>query len=123
MLVSCKKEEPQLDPRKAILGKWEATHLGNGNDLIPIENPIAYQQYLPDSVLLTYNYEEETFSYEKYWLTDSLLITSFVFIDNIDKDTVVFKFPYKYDFITPSKLKLEFQYLAIFRTSIYKRLN
>ena len=51
--VSCNKEDIDIDPRKAILGKWEITHIGNGDSLRPVENPIAYAEYLPDSVLLT----------------------------------------------------------------------
>ena len=124
-ISSCDKEEIKIDPRKAILGKWEITHIGNGDSLRPVENPIAYAEYLPDSVLLGYNYEEDRFFYWKYWLTDSLLVQSFVFIDSIDNDTIVFELPYKYDFISPNKLRLEFL-IPTFggqQISIHKRID
>ena len=124
ILTSCKEDiKAEMNPKIAILGKWEITHLGNGSELIPIDNPSAYEEYLPDSILQSYNYEEKTFDKYKFWLNDSLLIKSFTYIDQIDKDTIVFTLPYKYEFITPNKLKLDFEYPAIFGTSIYKRIK
>lgn len=109
------------DPNKAILGKWEITHLGQGI----VEDPIAYDEYLADSVLLVYNYQEKTFWKYRYWFADSLLFKSSTNIayDGAEYDTIVTTFPYRYEFLEADKLKLEFQYPAIFRTSIYKRIR
>jgi len=127
-LISCSKEEPKIDPRKAILGKWEITHVGGGGDkldessLIPYEAN-GYQEYLADSVTLYYNYNENRFSYEKYWFTDSLLIFSLAFVDDITYEDKESRSIFKYDFIDSNKLRLEAQNTSIFRTSLYKRID
>lgn len=119
---SCESEEIKIDPKKAILGKWEITH----NSFGPVENPIAYEEYLPDSVLLIYNYKEGTVSNRKYWMRDSLLFrrsTYFIYEGPGYEDTVVFTDPYQFEFLTRDKLKLEFQYSAMNTTFIYKRIK
>jgi len=70
LLAGCKKEE--INPREAILGKWEIFYLGNGEYQPPIKNPSGYREFLPDSVLLEYDYATKTTYKRKYWI-DSLL--------------------------------------------------
>tara|TARA_R110000868_G_scaffold411424_1_gene703872 strand:+ start:99 stop:512 length:414 start_codon:yes stop_codon:yes gene_type:complete len=112
-----------IDPNTAIFGKWEITHLGNGDNLTLIEQPIAYEEYLLDSILRVYNYEEKSFYNEKYWIKDSLLFKTYLFIDAVDKGSTVFIDKYKFQFLDENRLRLDFQNPAIFTTSIYKRIN
>ena len=88
-----------------------------------VDNPIAYEEYLSDSILVIYNYEVDRFSYKKYWLTDSLLIKSISFIDDVTNEPKELTFPYKFEFITLNELKLVLQQPAIIVTSTYKRIN
>lgn len=66
----CKKHE--LDPQHAILGKWEPFYLGNGEYRPPVDKPGAYWHFLPDSVLLEYEYATQRTITKKYWI-DTLL--------------------------------------------------
>jgi len=45
LLAGCKKEE--VDPREAILGKWEIFYHGNGEYQPPIKDPTGYREFLP----------------------------------------------------------------------------
>ena len=92
------------------------------SSLFPTE-AIGYREYLADSVTLYYNYDEDRFSYRKYWFTDSLLILSLAFVDDITYEDKELLFIYKYDFIDLNKIRLEAQNTSIFRTSIYKRID
>ena len=123
MCISCTQEDIPIDPKSDILGKWEITHLGNGSNLEPIDNPITYREYLPDSLTRVYNYEEKQFYNEKYWIEDDFLNLSYTFIDEIDKDTTIFIEKYKFQFQNKNTLRLDFQNPAILTTSIYKRIN
>lgn len=128
VLYSCDREEnlPQVtNPQQAILGKWEITHLGNGNQLSPVD-PISYEEYLPDSVMLTYVYEEENFYDYQYWFNDSLLAKSRTWItyDGAYYDTITITEEYRFEFIDHNILRLDIHNMtAIFYTSIYKRIN
>jgi hypothetical protein len=54
LLAGCKKDE--INAHQAILGKWENFYVGNGEYRPPIEDPLAYWHFLPDSLLLEYEY-------------------------------------------------------------------
>ncbi|HET8736479.1 MAG TPA: hypothetical protein VFM69_07760 [Pricia sp.] len=124
LVYSCSKDDqPVDDPRDAILGKWQLTHLGNGIDAPPYEGDPGYQEYLPDSVMRIHNDGEDGFIYQKYWFNDSLLLQSATYVDAIDKDTIVYIERYKYEFLGRNRLKLDWQVNAIFTTSIYKRIK
>lgn len=123
LATGCEKDEAPIDPKNAIIGKWEITHLGNGEDLEPVENSISYREYLPDSLLRFYNYEDDRFIDRKYWIKDSLLIDSFWFIDDLSNDTITLENPYRFEFLNPNTVRLELQYSAIYTTSIYRRIN
>lgn len=123
IVYGCEKDDPIIIPEQDILGKWEITYLGNGENLNPVVNPIAYNEYLPDSILRVYNYEEERFYNQKYWIKDSLIFETYLFIDEIDKDTTIFVEKYKFHFKNKNSLKLDLQDPAFFTTSIYKRKN
>tara|TARA_R110002096_G_scaffold434606_1_gene656860 strand:+ start:1057 stop:1476 length:420 start_codon:yes stop_codon:yes gene_type:complete len=123
LFTACEKDDLPIDPNNAILGKWEITHLGNGADAPAYEDLFSYQEYLPDSISRYYNYREQRFYNEKYWIEDSLLYRSYLFIDAIDKDTTVFVDKYKFQFLNKNRLRLDYQNPAIFTTSIYKRIN
>ena len=70
LIAGCKKEK--VDPKQQILGKWEEFYLGNGEYRPPIEDPLGYWHFLPDSVLHEYEYSTKKTLVKKYWV-DSLL--------------------------------------------------
>lgn len=130
IISSCDREEPLppvTDPQQTILGKWEITHLGNGNQLFPIKNPIAYEEYQTDSVLLTYNYEEDYAFYGKYWIVDTLLFKESTYYINEApgyEDTLIVTEQYRFYFINYNMLRLDLlNMIAINNTFVYKRLN
>lgn len=112
--------EPKVtNPKQAILGKWEEIE----NNLGYVDNPPGYDEYLPDSVRKSYSYADKIFYYEKYWLEDSLLIRSFKYIDPFDNDTIVFKWRFRYEFLSYNKLKLVSQNPSIIYSQTYKRIK
>jgi len=124
LLPSCDNEAPKLDPKKTILGKWEETYYGSDdNNLFAIEDPIVSIEFLPDSVIEYYNYEYQTFSYQKYWFEDPLFIKSFEVYDNVTNETIEIKFPFKYEFINRNKIKLEIQISAQWTITILERID
>ena len=69
LISGCKKDD--IDPQQAIIGKWEDFYSGNG-EYRPPYNSSGYWQFLPDSILLEYDYTtKKTFIYQ-YWI-DTLL--------------------------------------------------
>lgn len=70
LLFGCDKDE--VGPHEQILGKWEGFYLGNGEYQPPVEKPGAYWHFLPDSVLLEYEYATQKTFTKKYWI-DTLL--------------------------------------------------
>ncbi|TNJ41936.1 hypothetical protein KFZ70_02940 [Tamlana fucoidanivorans] len=121
IIVGCDKDNMpiEMNPKNAILGKWEITHLGS----TPIENPISYSEYLFDSILIVYNYEEKKYYNQKYWIKDSILYETYDFIDAIDNDTIIFVHRYKFQFLDKNSLRLDFLDPALIPTSFHKRIN
>ena len=118
-VLSCEKEKIETDPKKAILGKWEITQLGNWPSMEYIEDPLGYEEYLPDSVMRQFDYKTNTNNYKKYWIEDSIL-----YISTLREDGFELIFEYKYTlFDKNNKLRLDAYSLMIFNTSIYKRLK
>jgi hypothetical protein len=115
---SCEKEKIETDPTKAILGKWEIIELGNWPDMESVPEATGYKEYLSDSILREFDYETQSFTfYKKYWI-DSLLHVS---ITREDGFQLVFEYKYLFD---DNKLRLDnANVIALFNTSIYKRLN
>jgi hypothetical protein len=119
IFLSCEKEKIETDPKKAILGKWEITQLGNWPSMEYIEDPLGYEEYLPDSVIRQFDYKTNTNNYKKYWIEDSIL-----YISTLREDGFELIFEYKYTlFDKNNKLRLDAYSLMIFNTSIYKRLK
>jgi hypothetical protein len=111
----CKKDEPLLtDPVKAILGKWIIIEMGGE----PVEEPSGYKEYLPDSVLLEYDYVTGEIGFvKKYWI-DSLLHEGIY-----REDGFLLTFEYRYLFYD-DKLKLEYSNLiAMYNTFVYKKIK
>lgn len=69
-LVAC--DRTSVKPEQQILGKWEEFYIGNGEYRPPIANPLASWHFLPDSVLLEYEYATKKTTERKYWI-DTLL--------------------------------------------------
>jgi len=117
----CKNSvEPKVtDPKQALLGRWEEIE----NNLGPVNNPSGYDEYLPDSVRKSYSYADKIFYYEKYWLEDSLLIRSFKYVDPYDNYVKVFKWRYRYEYLSYNKIKLVSQNPSIIYSQTYKRIK
>ena len=116
-LSSCKQEAINTDPRKQILGKWEIFYLGNGEYRPQITNPSCYQEFLPDSVLLEYDYSKKTTYRRKYWI-DSLL-----HMGSLRPDGIWLTFDYGLQFNKDTMRLEKKNVLAIFHVSKYKRTN
>lgn len=116
---SCKKKEDLIiDPAKAILGKWEIIKQGNWPNMEPYKST-GYVEYLPDSIIGTYNYATKEYKYsnEKYWI-DTLLHKNIY-----REDGFILTFEYYYKF-SQEELQLDVKnWLMIYNTSIYKRIN
>lgn len=118
LFYSCKQVElPPLSPQQQILGKWETVYLGNGEYRPPITNPSGYQEFLPDSVLLEYDYATKTTYRRKYWI-DSLL-----HMGSLRGDGVWLTFDFDCQF-NKDTMRLERKNVnAIFFVSKHKRIN
>lgn len=117
LLSGCKQEAGPLDPRQQLLGKWETFYLGNGEYRPPITRPSGYREFLPDSVLLEYDYGTKTTYKRKYWI-DTLLHTG-----SFRADGVLITFDFDLQF-NKDTMRLERRnILAIFSVSKYKRIN
>ena len=115
---SCEKEKIETDPKKAILGKWEIVEMGNWPNMEPIEEPLAYEEYLPDSILGEYEYKTKNSYFKKYWIEGSTLL-----ISTLREDGFELVFKYKYDFFDNNTLRLESYSVMMSNTSIYNRLE
>jgi len=101
IISSCSKSEPlqlDLDPQKAILGKWELIE-GGGR---PYNSP-DYVEYLPDSIVRYYDGIQKQFiSQTTYWLKDSMLYKG-IYVDGaFDGERLEYHF-----FDNNNKLQLE----------------
>lgn len=111
------KEDPVVtDPEVAILGKWEVIE----NSLGPVATASQYEEYKADSVLDIYRYAGGELVHYKYWFSDSMLYKGGVFVDSYN-DTIVIKEPYTFKFLSPDKLRMDFQYPALVNWYIYQR--
>lgn len=116
--ISCEEEKTEIDPAKAILGKWQ--YLGHELESEGEIDTTVYIEYLTDSVLRIYDYKEDRFtSYRKYWIDDSLLYKT----GSIESNDV--NRYYKYEFSNNNNiLILEVQgILADFFVSYYERIE
>ena len=119
VFTSCRENEVDLDPAEAILGKWEKIEIGNWPDMDHISEPSGYREYLPDSIMVEYNYESGDSFYTKYSI-DTLLY-EYVSIPN--GSPLILK--YKYQFLdNNNKLRTDvFEDPSMFSTLIFKRIN
>lgn len=117
LLAGCKPVEIAIDPHQQILGKWETFYVGNGEYRPPITNPSGYQEFLPDSVLLEYDYAQKSTYRRKYWI-DTLLHMGSRREDGV---WITFDFDCQFDKDT---MRLERRNIwPIFSISKHKRIN
>lgn len=117
---SCKKDPVETDPAKAILGKWECTAVGNGSLLIPISPATGYTEYTSDSIVRGFDYVTMKNSYSRFRI-DSLLYES-QYTDE-GEEIIFAKFHFSFS-DNNNQLRLDlYPPLAVFNTSIYKRIN
>jgi len=120
VIASCSKSKPlrpDLEPEKAILGKWNIIEAGGH----PYNSP-DYVEYLPDSIVRYYDGAQKRFISETtYWLTDSLLYRG-TYVDGVFDGTQE-----KYHFSdNNNKLRLENRDLIAVATApvwVYKRIK
>jgi hypothetical protein len=120
VFLSCEKEKIETDPKKAILGKWEIIEIGNWPNM---ESTLAtgYTEFTPDSIVRFYDYKLKQFTSQgKYWISDTILFES-----QIREDGFELVLSRKFELLNNNqKLRLDYiDILAIFNTSIYKRLK
>lgn len=120
--ASCSQADeiyPDLEPQKAILGKWELVEAG-WNDNMSSYTSNEYLEYLPDSILRVYDNKENRFTSETtYWLKDSILYSG-AYVDGVFHGV---KQKY-YFFDNNNKLRLEFHEMtAIIPIAVYKRVK
>ncbi len=116
--LSCDKDKTEIDPSKAILGKWEMVEIGNWPTMESY-SASGYEEFLPDSLIGVYNYTTKEYKYanEKYYI-DSLL--HFIVIRE-DGLVMIQNFEY---YFNDEKLRLELvNVFAIYNTFIYKRIK
>jgi hypothetical protein len=127
LLIACKKEPLEADPAKLILGKWELFEYVLLGETQTVENPYGYYEYLKDSILLHFDYNDNDYnSQSKYWFSDSLLhIYTFYYIHNHPQGGVGITEIYKYSFFdSNNKLKLDDRYSTSWvSTKFFKRIN
>ncbi|KAA6438060.1 hypothetical protein FEM33_18790 [Dyadobacter flavalbus] len=114
-VAGCKNDE--IDPRQAILGKWEEFYLGNGEYRPPIVKPLASRQFLPDSILLEYVYATKQTYTRKYWI-DTLLN-----IGTLREDGYLLRFYYTPKFYADTMELQAENSTPIFSVSKWKRIN
>jgi hypothetical protein len=115
LLVGCGKDE--VNPRQEILGKWEPFYLGNGEYQPPNEKPGGYWHFLPDSVLIEYEYATQRAMKKKYWI-DTLLNIAATYDDGYQ-----LRFYYTPQFYADTmELRIE-NSSAIFYISKWRRLR
>ncbi len=123
-LCSCHDDHPPglvTDPKQAILGRWEVIE----NSFGPISYPGSYTEYRQDSILFDY-VNTNDFTYSKYWMNDSILFTKstyYIYEGPGYEDTLIVVLPYKYEFLSYNKLRLDLQYPAMVTTFIFKRIK
>lgn len=119
LFFSCERDKVELDPKKAIIGKWEIVEQGNWPDLDPTI-ATGYTEYTPDSIIRFYDYKLMQFSASrKYWIEDSTLL-----ISTLREDGFELVFKYKFDFFdNNNKLRLEAYAFMMNNTSIFKRIK
>ncbi|MFC5282452.1 hypothetical protein [Pedobacter alpinus] len=83
-----------------------------------------YIEYLPDSIYLVHNIQEDSVYKGKYWIADSILYKRYVYLDqNTDATLLVDILPYKFEFKDINTLELNLQFPALNPYSRYKRIN
>lgn len=113
--TGCKKD--RIDPREKILGRWEEFYVGNGEHRPPIDPPIAYREFLPDSVVIDHNYVDNTTLKRKYWIDSQL------HIGIRRSDGYVFSLDYEYRF-DGDTLRLDWVNVnPIFSVVKFRRVN
>jgi len=119
-MTSCEKEVIETDFQKAIIGKWEIDQIGNWPNM---ESTVStgYTEFRADNVILFFDYELNQFtSFEKYWITDSI-----IFIGQTGEDNFELITKYKYEFLNNNQsIRMDhIDLFAIFKTLIYKRIK
>lgn len=120
MAISCEEDNPKIDPKVAILGKWETIEIGTPGNMIQIE-PSGFVEFLPDSIYKSFDYEEQKLIFQcKYWIDSLLHFSQFIDIDLEVVNSYKFEFSENYN-----KLQLDDvgNWDGMFTRSILKRIE
>jgi|WetSurMetagenome_2_1015567.scaffolds.fasta_scaffold570139_1 hypothetical protein len=118
---ACEKISNETDPQKIIIGKWKLIEMGNGSNLVTVDQPGGYDEYLHDSVKIEYSYYPPESTQKNYWI-DSLLHERIFFPEEMRYvNTGVFKFDF---FDKNQRMRLDYaRGISEFSTFIYKRIK
>ena len=123
LAISCNEEEIkpiETDPKKAILGKWEAFGTGNWPQITYVDKSLGYIRFYEDSILKEYDYEKQEYVNQiKYYIDDSLIYFNYSY------ENGELSIPRKYEFLSKNQI-LRLDYIDMFgsyNTSVYKRIN
>lgn len=115
--IGCEEEKIEIDPTKAILGKWETIEIGTFNNMYPKEAN-GYIEYKQDSVTHFFDYERQEFIFQrKYWIDSLLHISQFI------DDNIEIVESYEFEFVNKNQLIMDYQGSILFNRSILKRIE
>ena len=119
--IFCKKEVIEINPKKAILGKWELRKQGTSLDHLIDFTPTGYDEYLNDSVHQFYDYNKKTFTNGDYSINDSTLVYYFYALNGNKVDTISVR--YFYTFKNNKTLVLDIDALAILDFFVLEKIQ
>jgi hypothetical protein len=119
LVLSCGEED--VDPAKAILGKWEVIEAGSPGQLHPY-TASGYVEYREDGTSWFFDYDENQFtSMQPYVLEDGILRETLGI--NPETSKVIY-WEWKYQFFEKNnKLRLDCVALCLMPTWIFQRVK
>ena len=122
LAISCDQEKVEINPNKAIVGKWELRQQGTSTENLLNVTPRGYTEFLNDSSYRYYEYDTEKYTYGDYTLNDSMLVYYFYAIHANKVDTIPESYYYSFD-KEYRTLTLDIDALAILDYFVYKKIK
>lgn len=119
LILSCGEED--VDPTKAILGKWEVIEAGWPGQLHQYA-ATGYVEYREDGTSWFFDYAENKYVSEQYyWIEDGILRVTLGI--NVELSKVIY-WEWKYQFFEKNnKLRVDCVDLCVVTTWIYQRVK
>ena len=123
MLISgCEKDNLSIDPKEAILGKWELIQQGTSQDDLSEVPQLGYTEFIDNKSYRYFDYDTEEYDYGDYTINDSVIIYYYYAVENGEiVDTI--SVSYYHTFRDKRTMALEIDAPAMLRTFIYKKTN